>query len=176
MIVFDKDGWRFNYRVAGIILDGERVLLERVLRNGQCNLPGGRVEWGEAASEAIVREAREELGVVARIERLVWAGDNLFCLDGQRFHELNFYFLLSCPGVAELGKREKPFPNLDAPTEAVFEWYAFDRLESIPLYPTFLRQGLRSLPVNTVHFSHRDAPLEEPPPAPSLPGGGENRT
>ena len=35
------------------------------------NLPGGRVERGEAPWEAVVREVEEEIGLVVHVERLV---------------------------------------------------------------------------------------------------------
>jgi 8-oxo-dGTP pyrophosphatase MutT (NUDIX family) len=56
------------YRVAtrAIILDDQQRLL--VMRNtdGEVELPGGGLEYGESYSECIQREVREELGVEVR--------------------------------------------------------------------------------------------------------------
>jgi 8-oxo-dGTP pyrophosphatase MutT (NUDIX family) len=38
-------------------------------------MPGGEIETGETQEQAVVREMREELGVVARPVRLVWQKD-----------------------------------------------------------------------------------------------------
>ena len=157
MITFDKDGWRFNYRVAGILFHNGRVLLEREIETGQCCLPGGRVEFGEAASEATLREMREELGVEVKIERLIWAVDNFFQMDGRRYHEPSFYFLVSLPEASALPQGES-FANQDN-SRAVLQWYALDRLDDVPLYPTFLRGGLQALPSEAVYMVHRDTPL-----------------
>lgn len=57
-----------------LLTRGDRVLLGRRTiepRRGYWTLPGGYVELGESAEEAVVREAREELGVDVRIERLL---------------------------------------------------------------------------------------------------------
>uniref|UniRef100_A0A7S1MS04 Nudix hydrolase domain-containing protein n=1 Tax=Neobodo designis TaxID=312471 RepID=A0A7S1MS04_NEODS len=43
--------------------DGQRVLLLRYAKNGEWGRPGGRVESGESARAACVREVREEVGV-----------------------------------------------------------------------------------------------------------------
>jgi len=158
MIMFDGDGWRFNYRVAGILLDGDRVLLERDVESGTCCLPGGRVEFGEAASEATLREMREELGVEVKIERLIWAVDNFFQMDGQRYHEPSFYFLVSLPEASALPKGES-FANQDN-SRTVLQWYALDDLDDVPLYPTFLRSGLEALPSEPAYMVHRDTPLD----------------
>jgi ADP-ribose pyrophosphatase YjhB (NUDIX family) len=47
------------------------ILLVRRLDNGNWELPGGRVEFGESAVAAAVREVREESGVSVKITGLV---------------------------------------------------------------------------------------------------------
>ncbi len=52
----------------------DRVLLGRRTiepRRGAWTLPGGYVELGESAEEAVVREAKEEVGVDVHVERLL---------------------------------------------------------------------------------------------------------
>src|SRR5215218_3374473 len=60
---------------ATIILPrGDRVLMGRRTiepRRGYWTLPGGYVELGESAEEAAVREAKEEVGVDVRVDRLL---------------------------------------------------------------------------------------------------------
>jgi ADP-ribose pyrophosphatase YjhB (NUDIX family) len=158
MIQFDKDGWRFNYRVAGILIRDGRVLLERDMVTGNCCLPGGRVEFGEPAGEAVVREMREEFGVEVKNERLIWAVDNFFMLDGLRYHELSFYFLMSLPEGAVLPEEES-MPNRDNP-QTVLEWHALLTLDDVNLCPTFLRAGLRALPDKAEYLVHIDTPLK----------------
>ena len=54
--------------VAAVALDGDHLLLVRRGADpgqGQWSLPGGRVEAGEAMVAAVVREFREETGLVA---------------------------------------------------------------------------------------------------------------
>jgi 8-oxo-dGTP diphosphatase len=61
--------------VAAVVWDGPRLLLTQRAPGGalglQWEFPGGKLEPGETAEEAVVREVREELGVNATpIERL----------------------------------------------------------------------------------------------------------
>jgi len=49
----------------------EKVLLTQRTDNGQWCLPGGRMETGESASEACVREAWEETGLAVEARRLI---------------------------------------------------------------------------------------------------------
>lgn len=58
--------------VGGVVLDGQRVLLVRHAFGhrlaGQWSIPWGIVDDGETPSDAVLRETREESGVVAAIE------------------------------------------------------------------------------------------------------------
>jgi 8-oxo-dGTP diphosphatase len=61
----------FTIGAFAIILDSEhRVLLCHRRDHDLWNLPGGRVEQGEAPWEAVVREVREEVGLDVVVERL----------------------------------------------------------------------------------------------------------
>lgn len=51
--------------VGALLREGARLLLERRADVDRWDTPGGKLEAGESAPEALVRELREELGVVA---------------------------------------------------------------------------------------------------------------
>ncbi len=67
--------------VGVVCLRGDEVLLIRrgkAPRKGEWSLPGGRIEWGETAAAAALRELHEETGVSADIVGLVDVVDGLF--------------------------------------------------------------------------------------------------
>lgn len=67
---------------AGVIcLRGDQVLLIKrgtAPRLGQWSLPGGRIELGETAAAAALRELAEETGVEARLLGLIDVVDGVF--------------------------------------------------------------------------------------------------
>ncbi|KSB90956.1 phosphohydrolase [Caulobacter vibrioides] len=67
---------------AGVIcLRGHEVLLIKrgtPPRLGQWSLPGGRIEFGETAEAAALRELREETGVEAKLLGLIDVVDGVF--------------------------------------------------------------------------------------------------
>ena len=67
--------------VGVVCLKGDEVLLIRrgkAPRAGEWSLPGGRIEPGERAVDAAIRELKEETAVEARIGGLIDVVDGLF--------------------------------------------------------------------------------------------------
>ena len=74
--------------VGIVCLRGDAVLLIRrgkPPRLGEWSLPGGRIEPGERAVDAALRELSEETGVTARITGLMDVVDGLFADAGLHY-------------------------------------------------------------------------------------------
>ena len=162
MLSFDVDGMRFNFRVAAVIAEGGRVLLAQVEGDDFWVLPGGRAEAGENSVTTLRRELAEELGVDARVERLLWVAESFFRLAGRHFHELGFYYRVTVPGGPEglLPEPGQTTRRQEGDQVLLFRWFPVDGLEGVPLYPAFLRRGLRSLPATVTHVIDVDARRE----------------
>src|SRR5215204_3975333 len=67
---------------AGVVcMRGDDVLLIRrgaPPREGEWSLPGGRIEWGERAADAALRELREETNCSAELIGLIDVVDAVF--------------------------------------------------------------------------------------------------
>ena len=144
MVMFSNGEVTFMYRVGGIAVHEGRLLVEHNVKHGFCFVPGGRVEYGENAVQALSRELDEEFGGSVQIGRLVIVSDDLFELDGIRYQEAGLYFLMEFdPGHPVLGREgrfEAEEPNL------VYEWLPLDRLEEAELFPRFLRELVHDIP------------------------------
>ncbi len=154
MIMFTRDGLTFMYRVGGIAIHDGRVLVEQAVGKGFCFLPGGRVEFGENASDALRREVREELGEPATIGRLLITADNLFDLDGQRIQEVSLYFLVELDEESPILGRDGMFEGTEP--NVVLEWIPLDELERVNLKPEFLHEQIRDLPSAPIYLIRVD--------------------
>ena len=146
-ISFVTDEGKFNCRVAALLLDEGRILAMRDERSPYYYLPGGRVRLGERAEDAVLREVREELGIEARIIRLLWLSQAFFTedVDGLAYHELCLYFLLDA-AQTDLLSRGEGFTRQEGPHTHDFEWLPFDRLRDEYFYPIFLKTEIYHLP------------------------------
>jgi ADP-ribose pyrophosphatase YjhB (NUDIX family) len=153
VIRFDRDDVRFNFRVAGVAYREGKVLLQRSEGEGQdfWFLPGGRVEMLESATECLVREMREELGVETSIGRLLWVVESFFPLEGFRYHEIGLYFLIELPQeVPTFGE----FHGHEADQPLFNRWFPLDALPKIK--PSFLCTALLDPPATPGHVIQRD--------------------
>ncbi len=146
-ITFETEAGRFNYRVAAVLLDGERILAMHDERSPYFYLPGGRVRMGERAEDAVLREVREELGIEAKIDRPLWLSQSFFNEDVARvdYHELCLYFLMDATGTDLLTRGDR-FRGPELRHVHDFEWLPFPRLQEEYFYPLFLKTEIHRLP------------------------------
>ena len=150
-MIMSSDGEiTFMYRVGGVAIHNERLLVEHNVRHGFCFVPGGRVEYGENAVEALAREFREELGEDVKVGRLFLSADNMFELDGKRYQEIVPYFLMELDAESGLYDREGVFEG-DEPGSA-FQWIHLQEIDGANLFPPFLRARVRSVPETPEHI------------------------
>jgi ADP-ribose pyrophosphatase YjhB (NUDIX family) len=153
MLTFDVGAARFNYRVAGVTVERDRVLLHRADAEDFWTLPGGRVEHGEVASTALHRELQEELGCEVEVGRLLYIVENFFEYDGRSCHELALYFLIQLP--PELISTPT-FEGREDSLHLIFQWHDLDSLQNLALFPSFLKNNLSALPEHPLHVVHWD--------------------
>lgn len=110
-------------------------------------LPGGRVQMGETAEHAILRELDEELQIKPEIVRPLWFVQNFFTedVDKLNYHEICIYFLVDISKTDLLNKGEQ-FTLYEESHINVFEWLSFDDLQTSYFYPVFLKKEIHNLP------------------------------
>jgi ADP-ribose pyrophosphatase YjhB (NUDIX family) len=159
MIRFENENNCFNYRVAGVAIHDDSVLLHRGEDDEFWVLPGGRAEFGEPASETLKREMREELNTEIEVVRLLWFVENFFTYSGRDYHELSTCFLMKLPEASEYLSHPGPYQGKEEDgTKLIFQWFPRqpEVLSRLPLLPGFLQTGLQELPGSVRHVVQWD--------------------
>ena len=146
-ISFKSGNQKFNYRACALIISDGKILAMKDERSPYYYLPGGRVQMGETAEHAVIREAQEELGVLLQIVRPLWLNQAFFTedVDGLRYHELCVYFLMDI-SQTDLLIRGEEFTSREGTQTHTFKWLAFEQLKDEYFYPKFLKQAIFDLP------------------------------
>ena len=146
-ISYRTESGKFNYRVCAMIISDGKILAMHDERLPYFYLPGGRVKMGEAAEDTVIREVREELGIIAKIARPLWLNQAFFTedVDHLRYHELCIYFLMDI-SETDLLERGNEFTVNEGKRTHIFEWLDFDQLKEEYFYPLFLKKGIFNLP------------------------------
>ncbi|WP_370650478.1 NUDIX hydrolase [Brevundimonas sp.] len=118
--------WTNPVPAVGVVcLRGDSVLLIRrgtPPRQGEWSLPGGRIEPGERAMDAALRELREETGVEAEITGLIDVVDGVFPEAGRHYVLIDYSARwLSGEPVAGDDAAEARFVALDE-VETLIDW------------------------------------------------------
>jgi len=149
------EGRKFNYRVGAIIIDSGEILMVRNSGASHYYTVGGRIQFGESAQEAVLREAFEETQINLEIDKIAYVHENFFTMrdSGELFHELCFFFLMKAN--SQLRKIKYDFFEEEY-GRVSYHWLPLDKLNNFNLYPEFFKTELIKPSDNTKYFMTRD--------------------
>lgn len=93
-------------RVVALNAAGRVLIVRRAADStdgGSWCLPGGKVDYGDTAEQAAIRELEEETGLIAQGVRFLFYQDSLPPEPG-RMHCINLYFECRVDGIAVLNE------------------------------------------------------------------------
>jgi ADP-ribose pyrophosphatase YjhB (NUDIX family) len=138
--VFHVEHQVFNYRVAGVLIKDEHVLIHRSKLETHWSLPGGRVKLGEDARTSLKREMLEELALDVEVVGHLCTIENFFTYKGKKIHEVGLYFQLKTNEPLPLYNGEE-FTVQEA-ERLVFKWVPLKCLSEYALYPEVIKSKL----------------------------------
>ena len=140
----------FNYRVSGVVIKDNKILLNRLKNDDFWTFVGGKVAFGENSEKAIVREYFEETGANIKVERLAACVENFFIFNSKRWHEILFFYVLKDDNE-ELdifeGERE-----IKDNSDCIYKWFDLSELDRVKIQPECSQQIIYNL--NCQSFQH----------------------
>lgn len=122
----------FEICARAIIVQNHKLLVCKNKARNYYFFPGGHIEFGETAKDALKRELKEELGL--KIEKLEYAGtvENIYAEDKIKHHEINLVFKVNA-GKLKSKSRENHIS---------FDFIELKKLKNNKIYPIVLRNAL----------------------------------
>jgi 8-oxo-dGTP diphosphatase len=122
---------KVRLRACGLLLENQKILLVKHRKLGRHGYfwspPGGGVEFGESIQEAVVREFREEAGLVVQSKGFAGYHEHM----DPRFHAIELFFFVSrVSGEISLGT--EPEGNESGPVLEDLGWFSHEHLSHLP--------------------------------------------
>ena len=168
MITFKKESKVFVYRVAGVAIFDNKLLVHRSIKDDFWSLPGGRCEMLEISKNTLIREMQEEIGVDIIVKRPLYFVENFFHFEEKDFHELSIFYLMEFPTNSRWIFENDTFPGKEqdvkiendvydgAGLDLTFKWVNINEIENLRLYPLFLRKSLKNIKPFPEHIINYD--------------------
>ena len=156
-ILFHKDNYVFSYRVAGILIIDNKILLQKPTNDDGYAFPGGHVSFGETNEETLIREFKEETNYNINVKEIKWVGEIFFPWGKKQCHQICLYYSIgitneiisfnSFIGNEHLENRE---------FKIEFYWIPINEINKITIYPTNTMELLKNYDKGVKHFIYRE--------------------
>jgi len=153
-IQFKNDNRIFNCRVVGICIKDNKILLSTSESEDYWTFLGGKPMLGESTDKAVIREFKEETGIDFEIDRLLSFMENFFEMDGCRWHEYVFFYLLKDTNDL-LKVSEEEHIVLDH-QETLYKWIGIDDFMKMDIRPYCAKEIIKDLPKQIIHIVNNE--------------------
>lgn len=144
----------FKFRVNGILMHNNEILIVKMSPNSFYCLPGGHVKIGEDTKNAIIREIKEETGYDSHINKLITITENFFVRkNGKKIHELGFYYLLNLDNKEKINNKEyEVIEDNQENMQLHFKWISIDEIKNIDFKPQELKEKIENMNIDFEHL------------------------
>ncbi len=126
----------------GLLIQNGRALLCQDRKGGYYYLPGGHIEFNEAAAVALAREFKEETGLGVQVGACALITDGTFTQKGQSKHELNLVFHVEHPHPPD--RSHVPDEIKSKEDHIAFEWVDLAAAVDLDIRPLVIKAWLAS--------------------------------
>ncbi|KIL07535.1 DNA mismatch repair protein MutT [Clostridium botulinum] len=158
-ILFKTDDFIFSYRVAGILIYNDKILLQKPLKDEGYSLIGGHVAIQETTEETLIREFKEEIHADIKIVSLFAIGEIFFTWGKKPCHQISLYYKIQLSNLESI-PIDRNFKGYDEVgnkrIDMDFCWIPLEKLKEIKVYPKELISHILEDKNEVIHFISND--------------------
>ena len=128
---------QFHHLARGIFIQNGKVLVAHAIGHQNTFLPGGHIEFGESAKDALVREIEEELGIDCTIGKFLGLVEHKWMHKGVLNCEINQVFEAHSEDLQTGDDPQSKEPHIE------FFWLNEVELEERNLQPYPLQKAIQ---------------------------------
>lgn len=157
-ILFYTDEYVFSYRVSGVCIHNNSILLQKPVGSDDYAFPGGHVELGETNEQTLIREFMEEMGAEIKVGGLKWIGELFFPWGDKKCHQICLYYEVEITDYRT--PKNGYFTGLELHENKEFDiefhWIPVEKTDEYQIYPIQAGKWLRSGDKDVKHFIYTE--------------------
>ena len=148
---FATEDYTCDLRTVGVLIQNNKILVQRDRDGSEFALPGGHVKICETLEDGLHREYKEETGAKIKCKRLLWSEECFWEWNGKQAHSIAFYYLIElCEGSVIPDNGE--FVSHKDNCNVVIGWMPIEEIQNTVIYPEFLKKEINNLNESPKHF------------------------
>lgn len=138
----ENESSNFHLRVAAVIMQDDKYLIQQIDGYDYYILPGGHVHLGEDFTQAIIREVKEEVGCEIKDAKIFCLHENFYPKKDKLEHWVETYFIVKPNEI--LSKENWDQIENDKGQEKLlhFKWFTQEELKLLDLRPNTIKNLL----------------------------------
>lgn len=148
---FSSEEYICGLRTVGVLIQNNKILVQRDFDGNEFALPGGHVKIGETLEAGLLREYKEETGADIKCNRLLWSEECFWKQNGKNVHNIAFYYLIELCSSSVIPDNGKFVSHKDN-CNVVIGWLPIKDIHNVTIYPTFLKDEISNLSNLPKHF------------------------
>lgn len=146
-ITIKNEEYRFGCRTVAIIFNNDMTKILAQKMKDIYMLPGGRLQLLEDSKTAIERELQEELNIFESVKLKYSAESFLLFPNGQKYHELGYYYLLKIDEKKYGLDNDNSILNKDYEHDGniYFEWLEISNIDNYKIIPKNIVEKIKEI-------------------------------
>lgn len=154
-ILFLQEDFIFSYRVGGILIQDDKILLQKP-KNDEYAIIGGHIKSMETTEDTLIREYREEIKADIEVDELIAVGEVFFPWGKYPCHQICLYYKVHLKDENSIPKKDMFQGYDDFGNERMdldFYWVPLEELrKGVKVYPLELIPIILEGKNEAVHF------------------------